>query len=161
MIYFKSGRLTAADRNSRQIGTVCNMWLFYALLSAVFAALTSILAKVGIEGVNSNLATAIRTVVVIIMAWGMVFITNTQNGIVDISRKSWVFLILSGLATGASWLCYYKALQIGEASKVVPVDKLSVVITLVLAFVFLHEKFTTKSLIGCILIGAGTVLMVL
>ena len=137
------------------------MWLFYALLSAVFAALTSILAKVGIEGVNSNLATAIRTVVVIIMAWGMVFITNTQNGIVDISRKSWLFLILSGLATGASWLCYYKALQMGEASKVVPVDKLSVVITLVLAFVFLHEKFTVKSFIGCILIGAGTVLMVL
>lgn len=137
------------------------MWLFYALLSAVFAALTSILAKVGIEGVNSNLATAIRTVVVIIMAWGMVFITNTQNGIVDISRKSWVFLILSGLATGASWLCYYKALQMGEASKVVPVDKLSVVITLILAFVFLHEKFTAKSFIGCILIGAGTVLMVL
>ena len=137
------------------------MWLFYALLSAVFAAVTSILAKVGIEGVNSNLATAIRTVVVVIMAWSMVFITNTQNGIVDISRKSWVFLILSGLATGASWLCYYKALQMGEASKVVPVDKLSVVITLLLAFIFLHEKFTAKSLIGCILIGAGTMLMVL
>lgn len=137
------------------------MWLFYALLSAVFAAVTSILAKVGIEGVNSNLATAIRTVVVVIMAWGMVFITNTQNGIVDISRKSWVFLILSGLATGASWLCYYKALKMGEASKVVPVDKLSVVITLVLAFIFLHEKFTAKSLIGCILIGTGTMLMVL
>ena len=137
------------------------MWLFYALLSAVFAALTSILAKVGIEGVNSNLATAVRTVVVVIMAWGMVFITNTQNGILDISRKSWVFLILSGLATGASWLCYYRALQMGEASKVVPVDKLSVVITLVLAFVFLHEKFTPKSIIGCVLIGAGTVLMVL
>ena len=137
------------------------MWLFFALLSAVFAALTSILAKVGIEGVNSNLATAVRTVVVVIMAWGMVFITNTQNGITDISRKSWIFLILSGLATGASWLCYYKALQMGEASKVVPVDKLSVVITLILAFVFLHEKFTAKSLIGCVLIGAGTVLMVL
>ena len=137
------------------------MWLFYALLSAVFAAVTSILAKVGIEGVNSNLATAIRTVVVVIMAWGMVFITNTQNGIADISRKSWLFLILSGLATGASWLCYYKALQMGEASKVVPVDKLSVVITLVLAFVFLHEKFTVKSLIGCVLIGTGTILMVL
>ena len=136
-------------------------WLFYALLSAVFAAVTSILAKVGIEGVNSNLATAIRTVVVVIMAWGMVFITNAQNGIVDISRKSWLFLILSGLATGASWLCYYKALQMGEASKVVPVDKLSVVITLVLAFVFLHEKFTVKSLIGCVLIGTGTILMVL
>lgn len=137
------------------------MWLVYALLSAVFAAVTSILAKVGIEGVNSNLATAVRTVVVVIMAWGMVFLTDTQNGIADISRKSWIFLILSGLATGASWLCYYKALQIGEASKVVPIDKLSVVITLVLAFVFLHEKFTAKSLIGCILIGAGTMLMVL
>ena len=137
------------------------MWLFFALLSAVFAAVTSILAKIGIEGVNSNLATAIRTVVVVIMAWGMVFITNTQNGITDISRKSWIFLILSGLATGASWLCYYKALQTGEASKVVPVDKLSVVITLVLAFVFLREKFTARSIIGCILIGAGTILMVL
>lgn len=137
------------------------MWLVYALLSALFAAATSILAKVGIEGVNSNLATAIRTVVVILMAWGMVFVTNTQSGIVDISRKSWLFLILSGLATGASWLCYYKALQMGEASKVVPIDKLSVVITLVLAFVFLHEKFTAKSLVGCILIGAGTMLMVL
>lgn len=137
------------------------MWLIFALLSAVFAALTSILAKVGIEGVNSNLATAIRTVVVVIMAWGMVFLTNTQNGIVEISRKSWLFLILSGLATGASWLCYYRALQIGEASKVVPIDKLSVVITLILAFVFLHEEFTAKSIIGCILIGAGTLLMVL
>lgn len=137
------------------------MWFVLALLSAIFAALTSILAKVGIEGVNSNLATAIRTVVVVAMAWGMVFITNTQGGIVEIGRKSWIFLILSGLATGASWLCYYKALQIGEASKVVPVDKLSVVITLVLAFVFLHEKFTAKSLIGCILIGAGTLVMVL
>ena len=137
------------------------MWFVYALLSAVFAALTSILAKIGIDGVNSNLATAIRTVVVVIMSWGMVFITNTQAGIVDISKRSWVFLILSGLATGASWLCYYKALQIGEASKVVPVDKLSVVITLVLAFLFLHEKFTSKSLIGCILIGAGTLIMVL
>ena len=137
------------------------MWFIMALLSAVFVSLTSILAKVGIEGVNSNLATAIRTVVVVIMAWGMVFITNTQGGISDISRKSWVFLILSGLATGASWLCYYKALQIGEASKVVPIDKLSVVITLILAFVFLHEDFTAKSLIGCALIGAGTLLMVL
>lgn len=137
------------------------MWLVFALLSAVFAALTSILAKVGISGVNSNLATAIRTVVVLVMAWGMVFVTNAQGGITDISRKSWVFLILSGLATGASWLCYYYALQIGEASRVVPVDKLSVVITLVLAFVFLHEKFTVHSLIGCILIGAGTLLMVL
>lgn len=137
------------------------MWFIMALLSAVFAALTSILAKVGIEGVNSNLATAIRTVVVVIMSWGMVFITNTQGGISDISRKSWLFLILSGLATGASWLCYYKALQIGEASKVVPIDKLSVVITLILAFVFLHEDFTAKSLIGCALIGVGTLLMVL
>lgn len=137
------------------------MWLVFALLSAVFAALTSILAKVGINGVNSNLATALRTVVVLVMAWGMVFVTNAQGGIADISRKSWVFLILSGLATGASWLCYYYALQIGEVSRVVPVDKLSVVITLVLAFVFLHEKFTVHSLIGCILIGAGTLLMVL
>ena len=137
------------------------MWFIFALLSAVFAALTSILAKVGINGVNSNLATAIRTVVVVIMAWGMVFLTNAQNGLSGISRKSWLFLILSGLATGASWLCYYKALQIGEASKVVPIDKLSVVITLRLAFVFLHETFTTKSVIGCILIGAGTLIMVL
>ena len=137
------------------------MWLILALLSALFAALTSILAKVGIEGVASNLATAIRTVVVLLMAWGMVFLTNTQGGILDISRKSWLFLILSGLATGASWLCYYKALQLGEASKVVPIDKLSVVIALILAFVFLHEKFTLKSLIGSILIGAGTLVMVL
>ena len=137
------------------------MWLILALLSAIFAALTSILTKVGIDGVNSNLATAIRTVVVVVMAWGMVFITNAQGGIADISKKSWLFLILSGLATGASWLCYYKALQIGDASKVVPVDKLSVVITLVLAFVFLHEKFTPKSLIGCAFIGIGTLLMVL
>lgn len=137
------------------------MWFVFALLSAVFAALTSILAKVGIEGMNSNLATAIRTVVVLVMAWGMVFVTNTQGGLTDISKKSWLFLILSGLATGASWLCYYRALQIGEASKVVPIDKLSVVITLVLAFVFLHERFTPKSLIGCLLIGAGTLLMVL
>lgn len=137
------------------------MWFVLALLSAVFAALTSILAKVGIEGVSSNLATAIRTVVVVVMAWGMVFITNSQGGIFDISKKSWLFLILSGLATGISWLCYYKALQIGEASKVVPIDKLSVVITLVLAFVFLHEKFTPKSLIGCVLIGIGTLVMVI
>ena len=137
------------------------MWFVFAVLSAVFAALTSILAKVGIEGVNSNLATAIRTMVVLIMAWGMVFLTNTQGGISDISKKSWLFLILSGLATGASWLCYYRALQIGEASKVVPIDKLSLVITLVLAFVFLHEKITTNSLIGCILIAIGTLLMVL
>ena len=137
------------------------MWFWFALGSAVFAALTSILAKVGIEGVNSTLATAIRTVVVVVMAWGMVFLTNTQGGLTSISRKSWVFLILSGLATGLSWLCYYKALQIGQASKVVPIDKLSVIITLVLAFVFLHEEFTAKSLIGCALIGAGTLLMVL
>lgn len=137
------------------------MWFIFALLSAVFAALTSILAKIGIEGVNSNLATAIRTVVVVVMAWGMVFLTSAQNGIMEISKKSWLFLILSGLATGASWLCYYRALQIGEASKVVPIDKLSVVITLVLAFVFLHEQFTVKSVIGCILIGAGTLCMVL
>lgn len=130
-------------------------------MSSIFAALTSILAKVGIEGVSSNLATAIRTGVVLIMSWGMVFLTGTQSGIGDISRRSWIFLILSGLATGASWLCYYKALQIGEASKVVPIDKLSVVITLVLAFVFLHEQFTVKSLIGCVLIGAGTLIMVI
>ena len=137
------------------------MWLVFAILSAIFAALTSILAQVGIEGVNSNLATAIRTVVVVAMSWGMVFLTNSQNGITEISRKSWIFLILSGLATGASWLCYYKALQIGDASKVVPIDKLSVVITLVLAFVFLHEDFTIKSLIGCVLIGIGTLIMVM
>ena len=137
------------------------MWFVFALLSAIFAALTSILAKVGIDGVNSNLATAIRTVVVVIMAWGMVFLTNAQKGLSEIGTKSWIFLILSGLATGASWLCYYKALQMGEASKVVPIDKLSVVITLVLAFVFLHEQFTYKSLIGGILIGIGTLVMVL
>lgn len=137
------------------------MWLFLAIGASVFAALTSILAKVGIEGVNSNLATAIRTFVVLLMSWGMVFITNTQGGIVDISKRSWLFLVLSGLATGASWLCYYKALQLGEASKVVPIDKLSVVITLILAAIFLHEKFTPKSIIGCVLIGVGTLLMVL
>lgn len=137
------------------------MWLVFALLSSIFAALTSILAKVGIENVNSNLATAIRTVVVVFLAWGMVFLTGAQNGLGSIGRKSWLFLILSGLATGASWLCYYRALQLGDASKVVPIDKLSVVITLVLAFVFLHEQFTPKSLIGCILIGAGTLIMVL
>lgn len=137
------------------------MWCVYAILSAVFAAMTSILAKVGIDGVNSNLATAIRTVVVVIMAWLFVFLTNTQSGILQIGKKSWVFLILSGLATGASWLCYYKALQMGEASKVVPIDKLSVVITLILAFVFLHETFTVKSAIGCILIAAGTLIMVM
>ena len=137
------------------------MWFVFALLSAVFAALTSILAKIGIEGVNSNLATAIRTVVVVVMAWGIVFLTHAQHGLPAISRRSWIFLILSGLATGASWLCYYRALQAGEASKVVPVEKLGVVITLVLAFVFLHEEFTAKSLLGCVLIGAGALVMVL
>ena len=137
------------------------MWAVFAILSAVFAALTSILAKIGIEGVNSNLATAIRTVVVVLMSWVMVFITHAQTGLPDIGKKSWIFLILSGLATGASWLCYYRALQLGEASKVVPIDKLSVVITLILAFVFLHEEFNVKSLIGCVLIGAGTLIMVL
>lgn len=137
------------------------MWFVFALLSSIFAALTSILAKIGIEGVNSNLATAIRTFVVLLMAWGMVFLTGAQTGMTDISRKSWVFLILSGIATGASWLCYYHALQIGEASKVVPIDKLSVVITLILAFVFLHEQFTWKSGIGAIFIVAGTLFMVL
>ena len=137
------------------------MWFVLALLSAIFAAFTSILAKVGIDGVNSNLATAIRTAVVLVMAWGMVFLTNSQTGLAEISRKSWIFLTLSGLATGASWLCYYRALQIGEASKVVPIDKLSVVITLILAFVFLHEQFTMKSLIGCVLIGLGTIIMVI
>lgn len=138
-----------------------HMWFVLALGSAVFAALTSILAKIGIDGVNSNLATAIRTMVVVVMAWGMVLLTDAQSGLSEISRKSWIFLILSGLATGASWLCYYRALQLGEASKVVPIDKLSVVITLVLAFVFLHEKFTFKSAIGCVLIAAGTLIMVL
>ena len=137
------------------------MWFVFALLSAVFAALTSILAKVGIEGVNSNLATALRTLVVLAMAWMMVFVTNAQSGIGEIGRKSWLFLILSGLATGASWLCYYKALQIGEASKVVPIDKLSIVITLVLAWTFLHEQVNAKSIFGCLLIVAGTLVMVL
>ena len=137
------------------------MWLVFALLSAVFAALTSILAKVGIDGVNSNLATAIRTVVVVFMAWGMVFLTHAQKGISQIGRKSWIFLILSGLATGASWLCYYRALQLGETSKVVPIDKLSVVITLVLAFVIWREEFTVRAMLGCILIGAGTLIMAL
>lgn len=137
------------------------MWLLFAILSSVFAALTSILAKVGIDGVNSNLATAIRTAVVLVMAWGMVLLTNAQSGLADIDKKSWIFLILSGLATGASWLCYYKALQMGETSKVVPIDKMSTVLTLILAFVFLHEKFTPKSIIGCVLIGAGTLLMVI
>ena len=137
------------------------MWAIFAILSAIFAALTSILAKVGIEGVNSNLATAVRTIVVVLMAWFMVFVTGNLNGIIDISKKSWLFLILSGLATGASWLCYYKALQLGEASKVVPIDKLSIVITIILAFVFLGEQITLKSLIGCTLIVAGTFVMIL
>ena len=137
------------------------MWVVYAILSAVFAALTSILAKVGIDGVNSNLATALRTVVVLIMAWGMVFITDAQGGISTISKKSWLFLILSGIATGVSWLCYYKAIQVGDVSKVVPIDKLSVVITLILAFVFLHDKFTWKSVVGSVLITVGTLFMVL
>ena len=137
------------------------MWAIFAILSAIFAALTSILAKVGIESVNSNLATAIRTIVVVLMAWFMVFITGNQNGIVDISKKSWIFLILSGLATGASWLCYYKALQLGEATKVVPIDKLSIVITIILAFIFLGEQITLKTLIGCCLIVAGTFVMIL
>jgi transporter family protein len=137
------------------------MWFLFALGSSIFAALTSILAKIGIEGVSSNLATAIRTCVVLLMSWGMVFVTNTQGGIVEISRRSWIFLILSGLATGVSWLCYYKALQIGEVSKVVPIDKLSVVITMVLAAVLLHEQFTPKSILGCVLVGIGTLLMVL
>ena len=137
------------------------MWFIFAILSAIFAALTSILAKIGIEGVNSNLATAVRTIVVVLMAWLMVFITGSQNGLMDISKKSWIFLILSGLATGASWLCYYKALQIGEASKVVPIDKLSIVITVALAFLFLGEQITLKTLIGCSLIAVGTFLMIL
>lgn len=137
------------------------MWFVFALLSAIFAALTSFLAKIGINGVNSNLATAIRTSVVLFMSWAMVFITDTQGGIVDINRKSWIFLILSGIATGASWLCYYKALQIGSVTKVVPIDKLSIVFTFILAFLFLNEKFTVKSLIGCILITAGTLVTVL
>ena len=137
------------------------MWMILALLSAVFAALVSILAKIGIEGVNSNLATAIRTVVVVIMSWGMVFLTNAQGGISSISQKSWIFLILSGLATGASWLCYYKALQIGEASKVVPIDKLSIIFTIVLAVLVLHETVTTKAMVGCAFIAMGTLMMVL
>lgn len=137
------------------------MWFFFALLSSVFAALTSILAKVGIEGINSNLATAIRTVVVVFMAWGMVFVTNTQGGLASISRKSWIFLILSGLATGASWMCYYRALQLGEASKVVPIDKFSTVITVLLAFLLLHEQISAKTVIGLLLITAGTFTMIL
>ncbi|MGN0518545.1 MAG: EamA family transporter [Acutalibacteraceae bacterium] len=137
------------------------MWLILAILSAVFAALTSILAKIGIDGVNSNLATAIRTAVVLIMAWGMVFITNAQSGLNNINKKSWLFLILSGLATGASWLCYYRAVQLGKVSQVAPIDKLSIVITVILAAVFLHEQITVKSALGCALIGAGTLLMVI
>ena len=137
------------------------MWLFFALLSALFAALTSILAKLGIDGVNSNLATAIRIVVVVVMAWGMVFLTHAQNGIFSLGRKSWIFLILSGLATGASWICYYKALQMGEASRVVPVDKFSIVLTVILAFLFLHEQITIKKLVGILLITAGTFFMIL
>ena len=137
------------------------MWVVFAILSAVFAALTSILAKIGIDGVNSNLATAIRTVVVVLMAWGMVFLTHSQSGLQEIGKKSWIFLILSGLATGVSWICYYKALQLGDASKVVPIDKMSVVITLLIAILFLHEEFTAKSLAGCILIGIGTLIMVI
>lgn len=137
------------------------MWFLFALGSSVFAALTSILAKIGIDGVNSTLATAIRTIVVLLMSWGMVFLTNIQGGMIEISRKSWIFLILSGVATGASWLCYYKALQMGEASRVIPVDKLSIIITMVMAAVILHEPFTVRSALGCVLIGAGTLLMVL
>lgn len=147
-------------RHNKEKGAV-NMWFVLALGASLFAALTSILAKIGIDGVNSNLATAIRTVVVLVMSWGMVFLTNAQTGISDISRRSWLFLILSGLATGASWLCYYKALQLGDASKVVPIDKLSVVITMILAAVILREQFTPKSILGCVLIAAGTILMVL
>ena len=151
----------ANDKNKKVTNMTQYMWLIFALLSAVFAALTSILAKVGIDGVNSNLATAVRTVVVVIMAWGMVFLTHTQNGICEINSKSWIFLILSGLCTGASWLCYYKALQLGKVSQVVAVDKLSVIFTFILAFIFLHEKFTLKTFTGCLLIGAGTFLMIL
>jgi len=136
------------------------MWLVFAILSSVFAALTSILAKVGINGVSSNLATAVRTVVVLIMAWGMVFLTNTQNEIAEIGRKSWIFLILSGMATGSSWLCYYKALQMADVSKVAPIDKLSIVITIIMAFLFLHEQMTFKTVIACLLISAGTLVLV-
>ena len=158
-VYDRGIRFQKAQMNDLNGGSV--MWFVFALLSAVFAALTSILTKIGIEGVNSNLATAIRTMVVLAMAWGMVFLTHAQSGIGSISRKSWLFLILSGLATGASWLCYYRALQVGEASKVVPIDKLSVVITLVLAFLLLHEEVSVKDVVGCVLIGAGTLMMVL
>ena len=151
----------ASGKNKIRIREMTDMWALFALGSAVFAALTSILAKMGIEGVNSNLATAIRTVVVVLMAWGMVFLTGAQSGLSGIGKKSWLFLVLSGLATEASWLCYYRALQIGEASKVVPIDKLSVVITLVLAFVLLHETFTVRSAVGAVLITAGTLIMAL
>ena len=151
----------ASGKNKIRIREMTDMWALFALGSAVFAALTSILAKMGIEGVNSNLATAIRTVVVVLMAWGMVFLTGAQSGLSGIGKKSWLFLVLSGLATGASWLCYYRTLQIGEASKVVPIDKLSVVITLVLAFVLLHETFTVRSAVGAVLITAGTLIMAL
>ena len=136
------------------------MWLIFAILSSVFAALTSILAKIGIDGVNSNLATAIRTAVVLALSWLMVFVTGAQSGISEINKRNWMFLILSGLATGASWLCYYKALQIGEASKVIPIDKMSVVLTLILAFIFLHEQFTAQTLVGIIFLTTGTILMI-
>lgn len=136
------------------------MWLIFAILSSVFAALTSILAKIGIDGVNSNLATAIRTAVVLALSWLMVFVTGAQSGISEINKRNWMFLILSGLATGASWLCYYKALQIGEVSKVIPIDKMSIVLTLILAFIFLHEQFTTKTLVGIIFLTTGTILMI-
>ena len=136
------------------------MWLIFAILSSVFAALTSILAKIGIDGVNSNLATAIRTAVVLALSWLMVFVTGAQSGISEINKRNWMFLILSGLATGTSWLCYYKALQIGEASKVIPIDKMSVVLTLILAFIFLHEQFTAKTLVGIIFLTTGTILMI-
>lgn len=141
--------------------SIAFMWLILAICSALFAALTSILAKIGIDGVDSTLATAIRTVVVVLLSWGMVFITNTQNGILEISKKSWIFLILSGLATGLSWLCYYKAIQLGSVSKVVPIDKMSTVLSIILAVVILHEQITIKSVIGCILLTAGTLIMVL
>lgn len=137
------------------------MWILFAVLSAVFAALTSILAKVGIENINSNLATAIRTVVVLVMAWGIVFITGAQSGIRSIGGKSMLFLILSGIATGLSWLCYYKALQIGDVTKVAPIDKFSIVITMILAFVFLHEKVDVKTIVGGVLITAGTFVLIL
>ena len=157
----RNGKIAGKEAHSGKKEAAQAMWMVFAVFSALFAAVTSILAKVGIDGVDSNLATAIRTVVVVLLAWGMVFLTGAQGGIPAIGRKSWIFLILSGLATGASWICYYRALQLGEVSKVAPIDKLSTVITLILAFVFLHERFTPKSLLGCALIGAGTLLMVL